>query len=295
MIVHTHDELGHEIRQGSSTWWALRCGKPTCSELHKVMTPAKREYSKAAHAYIADLLAEQMLGEPLEWGSTEWTERGTELEAKARAWYELERGVEVQRVAFITNDEGDEGGSPDGLVGEDGILEIKCYGASHHMRCLLGLEDIASPLQVQGLLRLTGRKWVDVLAWNPKLPPKLARVWRDDAFIDALDSCMQKFKDDMAKVKARLAVVSAGGGVEDDGLLAQLAASVRQRFESHPDALTPDELAEFQAQLPEAQARGIFDEKDVRAILADVKAGRWEDVRNMRAVMQRGLSLAVVS
>lgn len=226
MIVHTHDALGHEIKQGSRAWWLLRLGIPTVSALDRVMTPAKREYAKGARAYIADLLAEQMLGEPLDWGSTDWAERGTELETKARQWYEIERGVQVEQVAFISDDERTEGGSPDGLVGEDGGVEIKCYGASHHVRCLLGDEEIASPLQVQGLLRLTGRAWWDVLAYHPVLPCRLTRIVRDEPYIEAINKHLARFKDELAEARARLDFLAANGVVGDDSLRELLAASL---------------------------------------------------------------------
>lgn len=295
MIVHATNALGEPIRQGDRDWWSLRLAIPTCSEFGRIMSPKKREYSDAARGYIAELLAEEILGRPLDWGDTGWTQRGKEMEDQARQRYELEKNLDVERCAFITDDEHTEGGSPDGLVGDDGILEIKCYGAKHHMACVLGLEEIASPLQVQGYMRLTGRQWVDVLAYNPTLPIRVQRVWRDDDYIHALSSCLDKFKADLAKMREKLRVVmDAGGIIEDDGLLAQLAASLGKKKASHPDALSPDEIVELVELLEVAKVRGIFDDADVRAILADVNAGRWDDVRNMRAHAQKQIGLELV-
>lgn len=298
MKIHATNVLGEPIQQGDRDWWALRLGIPTCSEFGRIMTAVKREYSKAARAYIAELLAEQWLGHPLDWGSTEWTQRGQEMEAKARQWYELERGVEVERVAFITDDEHTEGGSVDGLVGDDGVVEIKCRGAKAHMLCLLGEEPIASPLQVQGYLRLTGREWCDVVAFSEpseitgkRLPPKLERVWRDDDYINSLSACLVQFKDDMAKVKEKLEALDRGGIVDDGGLRALLEASLKGRANSHPDALQPDEQDHFLARLRICMELGRLDDVDERNILADVRSGRWDNVRIMQKHLDRILAL----
>ena len=229
-IIHTHDDLGHEIRQGSASWMALRCGRPTASRFSSIITPAKMEYSKAAHGYAAQLIGEQILGHPLDIDdevANAWTERGTEMEDEARKWLELERGYDIRQVAFVTSDDGSEGGSPDGLVSEDGIVELKVRGAKAHMGCLLGLEDVASVTQVQGLLRVTGRKWIDVCGYSPKLPPVLYRVTPDPVFQKALGECLAQFKADMAKAKERLEAI--GSARIDDNLLATLAASVRKK------------------------------------------------------------------
>ena len=212
--------------QGSPEWLKLRAGRVTCSELHRVITPAKMEYAGAARGYIAELLAEQMLGEPLDWGDTGWTARGTELEPDAIAWYALERGVEVERVGCIERD----GllGSPDALiVGQKAGAEIKVPGAQKHMENLLGLEDIAKATQVQGLIRVREADWWDVVSWNPKLPKRINRVYRDDKFQAALTVCLAKFNEELEKARERLS--AAGDVMIDDGMLALLAASVKAK------------------------------------------------------------------
>jgi hypothetical protein len=129
------------------------------------------------------------MGQPLDWGTSQWMDRGTELEADARRWYEMDQGVDVRQVGFCLRDDGAVGCSPDGLVGEDGGLEIKCPGAKQHTRYLLGIDDLATAHtgQVQGSMFLTGRAWWDVLSYNPELPPVRVRVARDEDYMMALE------------------------------------------------------------------------------------------------------------
>lgn len=187
MIVHTHDDLGNPIKQLSRAWWALKLGKPSASNAGRVMQPVNREYSKGAQPYIAELLAEQIIGQPVsededadESHNTMWTERGIVGEAQARAWYSMETGREVVEVACVEADDHSEICSPDGLVDADGIVEIKVRSAKHHMSRVLGLESVAPYIQVQAILRLTGRKWCDSVAWNPTLPCVIERVHLDE-------------------------------------------------------------------------------------------------------------------
>lgn len=225
MTVHLN------LIQGSPEWHKLRAGRVTCSALHRVITPKTQEYAGGAKGYIAELLAEEMLGEPLDWGDTAWTGRGTELEADAISWYALERGVEVERVGCIERD----GllGSPDALiVGQKAGAEIKVPGAQKHMENLLGLEDIAKATQVQGLIRIVEADWWDVVSYNPKLPKRINRVYRDEKFQAALTVCLAKFSEELEKARERLK--AAGDVIEDDGLLAQLAASVAKKKKGAP-------------------------------------------------------------
>ena len=156
-----------------------------------------------------------------------WTGRGTDMEAEARRWYEFYREVTVDEVGFITTDDGTIGGSPDGMVGDDGGVEIKCRSAKHHMECVLGISDIADRLQVQGYLWLTGRPWWDVVAYNPDLPKKIVRTYQDPTVQVAIEKALDEFFVDMEKAEKALA---AEGDVidEDDELLFQLIGSIKE-------------------------------------------------------------------
>lgn len=297
MIVHTVDDLGNRIVQLGRVWWSLKLGKPSASNAGRVMTPKSREYSAGAHPYIAELIAEQMIGQPVSededaeegGGNTLWTERGIVGEAQARAWYSMETGREVAEVACVEADDHSEICSPDGLVGDDGIVEIKVRSAKHHMMRVLGLESVAPYIQVQAILRLTGRAWCDSVAWNPTLPCVIERVYRDEPYIADLGKCMDQFKAEMAKGKERLQAI--GRVRVDDGLLALLAASVRKKKSG---AMSDDEIREMHDLCQTAQAKGILDDKDVMAIIADIQADRWDDVRNMRDHIHRSFKLEVV-
>jgi len=192
-----------DVVQGTPEWLAARRGIPTASRFDDIMTSVTRKPSKSAKGYRDELLAEWILGQPLDWGTTEWTNRGTDLEKEARAFYELQTDSEVRQVGFILRDDGMVGGSPDGLVGDVGGLEIKCFGAKHHVACLLG-EEVATMTQVQGNLWISQREWWDVLAYNPAMPHRLTRVYRDEPYIADLASAVDAFVSDLLAARERI-------------------------------------------------------------------------------------------
>lgn len=200
-----------DCEQGTPAWSALRVARPTTSRFHKIIQPTKLKYSGQAPAFVAQLLAERELTYSLEdWKGNDYSHRGTTLETKALSYYELVRNLDVLRVGFIESDDGRVGCSPDGLVGADGGLEIKCYAPAHHMRCLLG-EAPVGITQLQGSLWMTGRKWWDVLAYSPIFPPVLLRVERDEKFIAALAGCVKRFLEEMDAGQERLDAMGQKG------------------------------------------------------------------------------------
>jgi hypothetical protein len=185
-----------EAPQGSPEWEMGRVGKATASNFHRVMTEKRRGYSQSAEsgAYLQGLIFERLTGQPVDTGDNEWMERGRSLEEKAVAWYEQDQGVDVRRVGLCVRDDGKVGASPDGLVGTAGKIEVKCFGAIHHIGCLIR-ELPARMTQVQGGLWITEREWCDVVAWNPAmthLPPVVVRVWRDEGYIEDLARCVNR-------------------------------------------------------------------------------------------------------
>lgn len=175
--------------QGSVDWMLARLSIPTASCYDRVLTP--RTLKPAKGQYRAELLASYLLGQPVDWGSNAWTERGTDMEDEARRWYEFNRDVEVEQVGFISRDDGKTGGSPDGLVG-DGGLEIKCLRAVNHMVHLMD-DPPAYVGQVQGYMYLTGREWWDILFYNPSLPRHVVRVERDPKWLAAFVPVLEDF------------------------------------------------------------------------------------------------------
>lgn len=189
--------------QGTPEWLAARLGIATASRFKDILTEKTRKYSKASVGYRNELLAEWITGYPTDWGSTDFAERGKELEPEARSFYELQTDAEVRTVGFVIRDDGMVGGSPDGLIGTDGGLEIKCYGAKHHVGVMLG-DDIATIGQVQGNLWICEREWWDVLAYNPAMPHRLERVYRDEAYIRDLAAAVDVFITDMLEAREKI-------------------------------------------------------------------------------------------
>jgi hypothetical protein len=220
----------HDCKQGSSEWVALHIGRPSVSKLPRILTNTRLEYSKGARAYAAELIAERMLGRPLDWGAeydTIWTDRGTDMEKEARDFYAFFRDVEVTEVGFIETDAGHFGGSPDGLVGDDGLVEIKCRSAKHHARCITGVEEIAERLQTQGYLWLTGRAWIDVVAYNPDLPKMIVRQYPEEEVQEMIGRQLDRFCAEMETAERKLRDL---GDVitEDEDLKWTLIESVRR-------------------------------------------------------------------
>src|SRR5690606_12535880 len=120
--------------------------------------------------------------------------------------YELEAGVEVQTVGLIITDDGLFGGSPDGLVGADGGVEIKCPGIHTHIGYLLDPATLEAAYrgQVQALLWLTGREWWDLWAYHPELPPVRVRVLPDAAWRAAWEPALASFLDALTAARDRL-------------------------------------------------------------------------------------------
>lgn len=169
MIVHP------AIEQRSPEWWALRLGKPTASEFSKIIT-SKGEPSKSASTYAVTLACELFAGKALDgWEGNSYTERGRELEVTALELYEFTREVELTRVGFITDNADTMGCSPDALIGDDGMAEVKCLKAENHAKAILYYEKHGRcptdyVQQTQGQLMIGERKWCDLIFYHPELP-----------------------------------------------------------------------------------------------------------------------------
>jgi len=191
-----------EFPQGGSAWLKARLGIPTGSNFEKILTPATRKPSTQAHGYMRTLLAEWLIGEPSDSGSSGFMDRGTMLEPLARKWYAYDRGVGVQEIGLVLRDDRMAGASPDGLVEQDGTLEIKCPAAATHVGYLLDGLPQSYFAQMQGALWLTGREWCDLLSFHPepdRIPPVVKRFPRDEQYIAALDAAVSTFVEVMLR------------------------------------------------------------------------------------------------
>jgi putative phage-type endonuclease len=183
-----------DVLQGSPEWLVARLGIPTASGFDRIIT-TRGEPSKQAQKYMYQLAAERITGVKEESYQNGAMQRGTEMEAEARAMYELISGNEVKIVGVCyLNEKKLYGCSPDGLIGEDGVIEIKCPTSAVHVAYLL---DGGLPTeyfqQVQGQLFVTGREYVDFFSFYPGIKPLLIRIERDEKFIKSLETELKEF------------------------------------------------------------------------------------------------------
>ena len=175
-----------EAEQGSEEWLAARVGRPSASQFHKLVT-SKGKASASADKYIDLMISERLTGRSEPIFVTDAMQRGSDLEPEARAYYELVTGNEVEEVGFILDNSGEFGCSPDGLVGYDGGVEIKCPAAHNHVEW--ARKGVCPPkhyAQVQGCMYITGRKWWDFMSYHPDMKFMIVRVERDEEFITNL-------------------------------------------------------------------------------------------------------------
>ncbi|MCK5444987.1 MAG: YqaJ viral recombinase family protein [Rhodospirillaceae bacterium] len=182
----------HEAEQRSDEWRALRSGVPTASAFSKLVT-SKGEPSKSSEEYARSLAAEAFSGiaELDAWTGSQFSNRGQDLEDEAVAYYQMKKNIRVERVGFVTNNEGSAGCSPDGLVGKVGMVEIKCLKAENHIKTIMYLrKNKKCPTtyvpQTQGQMMLCERKWCDILFYHPHLPSLIIRQKPDEKIYEAL-------------------------------------------------------------------------------------------------------------
>jgi hypothetical protein len=188
--------IPHYMKQGTPEWLAIRLGKPTASEFHKIITAVKGDLSKSCRKYAAGLVAETLLGRPLEKppGNLWAAERGKQLEPLAVQQYSFTNDVEVKRLGFVTTDDGRVGCSPDGLiVGTRGGLEIKCVLDDNHMGIFFDGPGDDYKQQVQGNLATAELEWWDLYAYHPELPPVTIRTYRDEPYIAKMGAALTEF------------------------------------------------------------------------------------------------------
>lgn len=212
------------VIQNTPEWEAVRLGKPTASEFHRIITAVKGDLSEQARGYAHGLIAETLLNRPLAKppGNLWAAERGKELEPLAIQQYAYTNEVEIRRVGFVTTDDGRVGCSPDGLiVGARGGLEVKCCLDEKHMGLWLDGPGKDFKQQVQGNLAVTELEWWDLYAYHPELPPRTVRTYRDEPYIKKLGAALAEFlaiRDEM------LAKAMASGFFANDNR-AQAAAA----------------------------------------------------------------------
>lgn len=200
-----------DVSQGSPEWFQARAGRPTASSFHKLITdktlaPANNDTMRS---YMRTLIAELVMQEPIEKiGSTYWIERGKELEPAARQEYTFLKGLEVTPAGFWMDDARRYGASPDGLVGDDGLVEFKTGAPETIIGYAIDKDSLvkAHYPQLMGQLLCTGREWVDIMAYDPQIKPVVRRVFRDTVYLTALAAALDTFLERMNEACEKLIV-----------------------------------------------------------------------------------------
>jgi putative phage-type endonuclease len=196
--------------QRTEDWYAARLGKVTASRVADVMAKTKSGYSASRANYMAQLICERLTGtqgESFQNAAMAW---GTEQEPAARGAYEARTGLLVQETGFVPHPTiSGAGASPDGLVGDDGLVEIKCPNTATHIDTLLG-GSAALKYRDQMMMQMacTGRQWCDFVSYDPRMPANMqlfvVRVIRDERAISEMENEICKFLTEMEEKLAQL-------------------------------------------------------------------------------------------
>lgn len=193
-----------DCEQGSDDWFEHRLAIPTASMFSTVLAKGKGGGdSVTRRKYMLKLIGESLTGQPEESYQNAHMERGKVMEAEARDLYAFQSGNDPQPVGFIRR--GRTGASPDSLVGEDGVLEIKTKLPSIHLDVLLGGKMPTEHIpQVQGELWISGRQWCDFVSYWPALPIFIMRVYRDEDYIARLSAAVNDFNAEMVALTEQI-------------------------------------------------------------------------------------------
>lgn len=191
------------IAQGSEEWFTVRLGKVTASRLSDVMAKTRSGYGAARKNYMMELICQTLSGSREEGFTSSAMQRGIELEPEARNAYEFFKNVDVEETGFAIHSSIDLfGASPDGLVGEDGLLEIKCPNTATHFEFLkTGEPKREYILQMHGQMLCTGRSWCDFVSYDNRLQGlefKCVRIERDDQLSEDIVSEVKDFIEELS-------------------------------------------------------------------------------------------------
>ena len=196
------------MEQRTEEWFAVRMGKVTASRVADVIAKTKTGYSTSRENYLAQLVCEVLTGKPAESYSNAAMQWGVDQEPLARAAYESYQNVLVDEIGFVVHPTiWASGASPDGLVGELGMVEIKCPNTATHIDTLL-TQNVPGKYntQMQWQMACAGRHWCDFVSFDPRMPTDLQlfvkRVDYDPAYVAMLEKEVMSFLNDLdSKVK----------------------------------------------------------------------------------------------
>jgi putative phage-type endonuclease len=192
------------IEQGSEEWLKIRLGKVTASGVADVLAKTKSGVSASRGNYLIKLAIQRVTGVVEETYTNDAMQWGKDNEAQARVAYEVASGNFVDQIAFVDHPTIKWfGASPDGLVNQDGLVEIKCPNSATHWSYI---KDDGPPtkyyIQMQAQMACTGRSWCDFVSYDPRMPERsqlfIKRVMREDSYIAEMEAEIKKFLDEVA-------------------------------------------------------------------------------------------------
>ena len=192
------------VEQGSPEWFQMRLGKVTASRVADILAKTKTGPSASRQNYLIELALQRTTGIIQESYSNSAMEWGTQTEPQARVAYEITTNNFVDKVAFIDHPSIKWFGcSPDGLVSDRGLLEIKCPNSATHWEYFKSKKPPQKYfIQMQAQIACTQRDWCDFVSFDPRMPERsqllIVRVNRDDAFIAEMESEIKQFLSEVA-------------------------------------------------------------------------------------------------
>ena len=190
------------MEQGTTEWFAARCGKVTASRVADIIAKTKAGFSTSRDNYMAQLVCERMTGKPAESFSNSAMQWGTDTEPFARAAYEAKADILVSEVGFIDHPWITmSGASPDGLAG-DGLVEIKCPNTATHIQTLLDQKVPEKYItQMMWQMACTERPWCDFVSFDQRMQEKyqlfIKRINFDKELVDSLENSVIQFLGDV--------------------------------------------------------------------------------------------------
>ena len=197
----------HMMEQRSEEWFAHRRGKLTASRISDTLAKTRSGWGASRDRYMTELILERfgIQREPFTTPDMEW---GTQTEPEARSVYEYLTDATVSEVGFVDHDTIPMlGCSPDGFVGDDGLVEIKCPASHTHMNTLISDKiDGKYIQQMHCQMMICDRKWCDFVSFDPRMPPHLQifirRIEAQDDYLELGEDCDNFLRELERKMEA---------------------------------------------------------------------------------------------
>lgn len=201
------------MEQRSPEWFKARRGKVTASRIGDILATIRNgNWAASRKHYAAQLISERLFDKPPEPFTNEYIEWGIAQEAPAKEAYIKRTGNSIEEVGFIEHPSiALAGASPDGLVGKDGLLEIKCPTTATHIEILLN-EEINDKYRLQMLWQMAcaGREWCDFVSYDPRLPDDMQlfikRIFIDKKEVEQIEAEVRNFLTEVDETERALRI-----------------------------------------------------------------------------------------